>query len=108
MAKEGQPLPDDILQWMLNRREDFNLAEDYISTVQLNLELASIHTTALTIVSIVYDLVTRPELIEDIREEIKNAVANSDGIITMRALFEMKLLDSVTKETVRLTPGSLG
>lgn len=56
----------------------------------------------------VYDLVTRPELIEDIREEIKNAVANSDGIITMRALFEMKLLDSVTKETVRLTPGSLG
>ncbi|KAI1647154.1 uncharacterized protein F4817DRAFT_337664 [Daldinia loculata] len=55
-----------------------------------------------------YDLVTRPELIEDIREEIKNAVANSDGIITMRALFEMKLLDSVTKETVRLTPGSLG
>lgn len=54
-----------------------------------------------------YDLVVRPDIIEEVRKEIRSVLAANDGVMTSHALFEMKLLDSVMKESQRVNPGSL-
>jgi hypothetical protein len=56
----------------------------------------------------IYDLLSRPELVEELRQEIKTVLAANDGVMTTHALFEMKLLDSVMKESQRHNPGNLG
>jgi cytochrome P450 len=50
MAKDGKALPDDMLQWMLNKCQDFGLTDEDMAILQLNLSLAAIHTTSLTTV----------------------------------------------------------
>lgn len=48
-----------------------------------------------------YTLAASPEYIQPLRNEIKEAMADNDGIITSRALQAMKKLDSFMKETLR-------
>ncbi|XXG96060.1 hypothetical protein Hte_002337 [Hypoxylon texense] len=105
--KAGNNLPDDALQWMLNKIDEFGLSDEVLAETQLNLSMAAIHTTTLTVTMILYDLVVRPDVIEEVREEIRNVLAAHDGVMTSHALFDMKLLDSVMKESQRVNPGSL-
>ncbi|KAI0887803.1 cytochrome P450 [Annulohypoxylon maeteangense] len=103
----GHDLPDDTLQWMLNKVDEFGLSDDNLAETQLNLSMAAIHTTTLTVTMILYDLVIRPDVIEEVREEIETVLAANGGVMTSHALFEMKLLDSVMKESQRVNPGSM-
>lgn len=50
LMKGGKELPDDMLQWMMNKTAEFNLSDDDLSVIQLNLSLAAIHTTTITTV----------------------------------------------------------
>lgn len=73
---------------------------------QLRLSIASMHTTSDFLSQILFDLCQYPQLIEDLRKEI----------ITVRekcpwgkqALYNLKLMDSVMKESQRLKPIALG
>ncbi|KAI0839943.1 cytochrome P450 [Hypoxylon sp. FL0890] len=105
--KAGQELPDDTLQWMLNKVDEFGLTDDALAETQLNLSMAAIHTTTLTVTMILYDLVVRPDIVDEVREEIRTVLAANNGVMTSHALFEMKLLDSVMKESQRMNPGSM-
>lgn len=49
LMREGLEVPDDMLQWMLAKSDDYGLTDDDMSEVQLNLSLAAIHTTTATI-----------------------------------------------------------
>lgn len=55
-----------------------------------------------------YDLATRPEVVEDIRKEIASVLEETDGVMTSTALFNMKLLDSFMRESQRFTPPFVG
>jgi cytochrome P450 len=57
--------------------------------------------------SSLYDLASKPEYIQPLREEILAALKESDGIFTKDALYSCKLLDSFVKESQRLNPISL-
>lgn len=46
--KKGAQMPDDMLQWMMNKSADYKLVDDELSLIILNLSLAAIHTTTLT------------------------------------------------------------
>lgn len=48
-----------------------------------------------------YTLAGATEYIQPLREEIKAAMTDNDGIITSRALQSMVKLDSFMKETIR-------
>jgi cytochrome P450 len=48
LMSEGKELPDDMLQWMMNKTAEFGLRDDELSLIQLNLSLAAIHTTTVT------------------------------------------------------------
>lgn len=44
---------------------------------------------------------------QQLRNEIQTVLDENDGILSTHALFEMKLLDSVMKESQRTNPGNL-
>lgn len=49
-----------------------------------------------------------PEIIPELRQEIRDALAETGGIFTSQALQKMKKLDSFLRETSRVTPPGFG
>lgn len=105
LLKEGKPVPDDMFQWIIEKAQKNGITElEHLASMQLLLTFAAIHTTSLTATAMMYDLATRPEIVEDLRKEIKSVLSETDGVMTSTALFNMKLLDSVMRESQRFTP----
>ena len=97
--------------------EGFNDAIDWVEdeakgkpydpvAIQLGLSLAAIHTTSDLSAKVLINLVKNPSIIEALREEM-TTVLNEHGW-SKNALFKMKLLDSVIKESQRMAPAALG
>lgn len=95
--------PDDMMQWMMNRSQGANSVAE-LAKMQLGLIFAAIHTTTMTTTNILYTLAVTPEYIQPLREEVRNAMADNNGIITSRALQQMEKLDSYMKEVMRFYP----
>ncbi|KAI0570397.1 CypX Cytochrome P450 [Pyrenophora tritici-repentis] len=98
--------PDDMLQWMITRGRGKDSIND-ITAFQLSLIFAAIHTTSMTVTSIMHTLAVTPEYVDPLREEIRNVMANNDGIITSRALQQMEKVDSYMKEVLRVYPTAI-
>lgn len=100
-AKEGRPIlrPDDAVEWA----EQESKGEAYDPAVyQIALSLAAIHTTTDLLTQTLLNIVQQPGLIEELRAEVIE-VFRRDGM-GKTALFNLKLMDSVLKETQRLKP----
>jgi cytochrome P450 len=54
-----------------------------------------------------YDITAIPGLVDALRKEIEEVTKQYDGVISTKALYEMKLLDSVMKESQRMYPLSI-
>ncbi|KAB8268032.1 cytochrome P450, partial [Aspergillus minisclerotigenes] len=100
--------PDDMLQWFLNRSEDYKV--HYIRRIvkmQILVIFAGIHNTTVTATNVLYNLAVSPEYMQPLREEICKAISDHDGTLTSRALQQMEKLDSFMKETIRFYPPEL-
>ncbi|KAI0201193.1 cytochrome P450 [Astrocystis sublimbata] len=100
-AKEGRPIPrpNDAIEWA----EQESKNDPYDPAVyQIGLSMAAIHTTSDLLNQTLQNLVQRPELISDLRREIIEVLQNEG--MTKAALYNLKLMDSVLKETQRLKP----
>ncbi|KAI1169927.1 cytochrome P450 [Nemania sp. FL0916] len=100
-AKEGRPIPrpNDAIEWAEEESQD----DPYDPAVyQIGLSMAAIHTTSDLLNQTLQNIVQRPKLIDDLRKEVIEVV-RSEGM-TKTALFNLKLMDSVLKETQRLKP----
>ncbi|KAK3374752.1 cytochrome P450 [Podospora didyma] len=97
--------PDDLFQWMMEKAAAAGITDaGDLTDMLLLLLLAAIHTTSLAVTNIFYDLVIRPDVVEELKAEIKSVLADSGGIMTTQALNDMKLVDSVMRESQRLNP----
>lgn len=74
--------------------------------LQMKVSLASIHTTSDLVSQTLFNLCSRPQLVEDLRREVIEVVGQQGWV--KPALYQMKLMDSVLKETQRLKPISIG
>lgn len=73
------------------------------------LTIASVETTASTILNILYDLVDNPSFHSRVMEEIRTVQATLDGgRWTKKSLDELEYLDSLMKESQRLRPLGMG
>ncbi|RYP88811.1 hypothetical protein DL769_000225 [Monosporascus sp. CRB-8-3] len=101
----GDRLPDDALQWIPEKAEAAGITGiTDLANMQLLLTMAAIHTTTLTTTRILYDSAAHPETVADLREEIRTVLKDNNDVMTTKALFEMKLTDSVMRESQRLNP----
>lgn len=90
---------NDALKWFEDAKE--GLVYD-AALSQLVLSLAAIHTTSDLLTFTLINICQHPEIIKPLREEII-AVHREDGW-RKTALYKMKLLDSVIKESQRIKP----
>lgn len=103
VASGNQPPKfDDAMDWF----EEESKGRNYnMAVVELTLAMAAIHTTSDLTTKTLLHLAQRPKLVDELRQEI-SGILRADGW-KKTSLFNMKLLDSVIKETQRLEPLSL-
>ncbi|KAH9908976.1 cytochrome P450 [Xylariomycetidae sp. FL2044] len=100
-AGEEPPRFNDALEWIDHEAAAKGCAYD-MTTLQTMLSVAAIHTTTDLLSQIMIHLAQDPELTKRARDEIVSTL-RADGW-TKGALYNMKLLDSIAKETQRLKP----
>ncbi|OQE02171.1 hypothetical protein PENVUL_c040G09716 [Penicillium vulpinum] len=99
--------PDDFLQWMMDLSEEKNehLTPDTLAHHMLLLvTLAITHTSTMALCHCLYDLVTRPEYIEPLREEMSRTLPDGWYNATQAALKDQSRLDSFLRESQRFAP----
>lgn len=96
--------PDDMIQWILNSETKYGkLSVEELAEVQLFLIFAAIHTTTMTTINSFYTLAAMPEIVPELRDEIR-AVLMEHGNFSTPALQKMEKLDSFLREVMRVYP----
>ncbi|KAI3390983.1 hypothetical protein diail_8297, partial [Diaporthe ilicicola] len=99
--------PDDMIQWIFNGGAKYgNLSVEKLAEIQLFLIFAAIHTTTMTTINAFYTLAAMPEIVPEMRDEIR-AVLQGHGNFSTPALQKMEKLDSFLREVMRVYPLSL-
>ncbi|KAI0516800.1 cytochrome P450 [Xylaria bambusicola] len=96
----------DTIFWILTKRKADKTLKGIVDQ-QLFLTLTSIHTTAGTLQSILFDWLDHPEYHAEITAEINETLAEvkaSGGKWTLQKVAAMKKLDSFMKESTRVNP----
>ncbi|KAH7374568.1 ent-kaurene oxidase [Plectosphaerella cucumerina] len=105
MADPSNEMPDDMLQWIINSQKELKMTDDKeFAELQLGVSMAAIHTTTLTTLNSLFSLAVMPEIVPELQDDIRQALAESDGDFSSSALQNMKKLDSFLKETMRYYP----
>ncbi|KAF4120757.1 Cytochrome P450 [Geosmithia morbida] len=100
--------PDDMLQWLMDNQSKFlDSRSQNLAKAQLGLGFAAIHTTTLTATNAFYDLAALPDIVPELREEAQAALDANGGVFTSTALQSMGKMDSLLKETLRVSPASM-
>ncbi|KAI3390252.1 hypothetical protein diail_10859, partial [Diaporthe ilicicola] len=102
IARGEKPPPyDDTLEWCEKENgPDFDHAK-----AQIGLSMAAIHTTSDLMQEMMIRITQHPELFQVLRNEIVE-VLSKDGL-TKTALYNLKIMDSVMKESQRLKTATL-
>lgn len=104
-GKWGNNKPDDMMQWMLEKADAWNVkGDDRQAFQQLTLTMAAIHTTTMTVTQVLYDLAAMPEYVQPLRDELNEALLQSGGKFDKSVLSKLHLLDSFMKESQRYNP----
>ncbi|AEO62025.1 hypothetical protein MYCTH_2312925 [Thermothelomyces thermophilus ATCC 42464] len=90
---------DDAIDWFEREAR----GREYDPTVaQLTLSMAAIHTTTELVTQVMSDIAQDPDILDELRHEMVQVLR--DGGWKKTSLYNMKLLDSVLKESLRLKP----
>ncbi|KAI1855451.1 hypothetical protein JX266_000316 [Neoarthrinium moseri] len=104
--RKGEKVPyfNDALDWADEEASAKNMSYEPAG-FQLMLSVAATHTTTDLLVQVMIDLAQHPEFMDMAREEIVRELRSNGWKKT--SLYNMKLLDSIAKESQRLKPISL-
>jgi cytochrome P450 len=101
-SEEGRTL----LSWMIECAEGPERDPNYLAHLEVVISLASIHTTQMNAVHVLYDLATRPEYMAELRDEIES-VALAEGGWKKTSYSKLLKLDSFLRESQRISPPSV-
>lgn len=100
---EVPPVYEDMIYWL----DEHSKGAPFDAVMaQLMMAQAMIHGTADLITQSLFNIITRPGLLEELRAEVVS-VLGSNGVTT-DSLSHLHFLDSVVKETLRVKPLFLG
>ncbi|KAH8897622.1 P450 monooxygenase [Thozetella sp. PMI_491] len=100
---------NDLLQSMIEMTnpEDKDGKPDVLARLMLCMTAIAAHSTAASGAYALFDLVSRPEYIEMLREEALNGLRENEMTYTKQALGSLGKLDSFLRESQRHTPLTL-
>ena len=96
----------NLLQWMMDTAQGWEGEASRLAHLETVISLASIHTTQMAVVHVLYDLCERPEYVQPLREEIEQVIAEDKGWQKV-SFNKMRKLDSFMKESQRFNPPSI-
>ncbi|KAF9634228.1 Cytochrome P450 [Lasiodiplodia theobromae] len=103
--RKGADAPNDMVSWNLEHSPSALRTDvDYQALQQLQASFAAVHTTALLLTNIIFDLAARPEYIQPLREEVQTALDADDGVITKATMSKLVKMDSFMAEVQRFNP----
>jgi cytochrome P450 monooxygenase-1 len=96
---------NDAVEWLDDLAREKGVGYDP-ACAQLSLSVAALHSTTDFFTQVMFDIVQNPELVEPLREEIISVLGKQGW--SKNSLYNLKLMDSVLKESQRLKPISIG
>ncbi|KAI3393338.1 hypothetical protein diail_4419 [Diaporthe ilicicola] len=96
----------DSVDWFIASMKGKEDRKFDMAVAEISLATAAIHTTTRTTIGLMRDLMAHPEYIQDLRDECV-AVLKETGKMDKSALFKMRKMDSVLRESMRCNPASL-
>lgn len=96
---------NDAIEWLEQTSREKGLKYDAASA-QLSLSVAALHSTTDFFTQVTLDIASHPEIIQPLRAEIVSVF--SQGGWTKHSLYNLKLMDSVLKESQRMKPIAIG
>ncbi|KAL8719762.1 MAG: hypothetical protein Q9225_003278 [Loekoesia sp. 1 TL-2023] len=97
---------DNLLSWMMQNAKGHENDPAFLAHLEVVISLASIHTSQMSAVHVLYDLATFPDYVEALREEIRNTM-KEDGGWQKSSYSKLRKLDSFIKESQRINPPSM-
>lgn len=91
----------NVLAWLADLAKGNDRDPEKLAHVEVLLALASVHTTLLRMVNVVYDLTANPHFIGELREEISST---KDEGWNRSSYSRLQKLDSVLRESQRMSP----
>lgn len=106
LSAPGYSKPDDFLQWMMDlaNNETDAEAENLAHRLLGILSMAVVHTSAMAVVHVLFDLITMPEYIKVLQEEAERMLPHGWNEATQSELMGMTRLDSFLRESQRFNP----
>ncbi|KAM6493880.1 Cytochrome P450 [Amanita muscaria] len=104
LGKERPDRPNDAISWLIEYLNPEQSNAQHIRSLVIHMLLmnfVSIHTTTMAFTHVLYDLATRPEYVQPMRDEVE-AVIQEEGW-SKNAIGKMRKLDSFVKESLRLS-----
>ncbi|CAG8959245.1 hypothetical protein HYFRA_00012603 [Hymenoscyphus fraxineus] len=105
--KSFTPEPNDFLQWAIQQAkalgDPYMWRNETLADRLLILNFAALHTSSLFSTWAIFDVVSStPQVIDELREEIRLVLSAHGGQWTKRALAQLEKLDSAMHESARL------
>ncbi|KAH9959807.1 cytochrome P450 [Russula dissimulans] len=97
---------DDMLMWLMSEAKGVERSLEGLARRMLLLNFASIRATSFTVTQVLYRLLSHPQYIEPLRQEIEAAVAEEGW--TKTGMDKMQNLDSFLREIQRIDGLGLG
>ncbi|KYK60560.1 cytochrome P450 monooxygenase [Drechmeria coniospora] len=97
---------DDFLQWCIDlaRTEEEAKPEALAHRTLGILSMAVVHTTAMATTHMLFDIMANPDLRDALKKEQEAILPNGWQEISQKAMLEMRLLDSLMRESQRFNP----
>ena len=96
--------PNDAVQWVLDITPPEKRDMNQLVIRMLHIIVSAVHTSSVTFLDTLYDLVSHPGIEDELREEIYRVFAEENGRWRKQGLTKMVKMDSFIKESVRFHP----
>lgn len=93
----------NVLSWLAESAKGVDRDADTLAHVEVLLALASVHTTLLRMVNVLYDLTANPQYLEELQLEIQNEWESKEGW-NSTSYSRLHKMDSVLRESQRMSP----
>jgi cytochrome P450 len=97
----------NVLCWLADTAKGRDRDAQTLAHVEVLLALASVHTTLLRMVNVLYDITAEPQYTTEIRDEIQQTFDADNGNWSHATYARLGKLDSVLRESQRMSPPTI-
>ncbi|KAF2184216.1 putative cytochrome P450 [Zopfia rhizophila CBS 207.26] len=102
-SPQGTAEDSNVLCWLADTAKGRDRDADTLAHVEVLLALASVHTTLLRMVNVLYDTTANPEYFDELQAEIQG-LNDSQNVWDTTSYSKLEKLDSVLRESQRMSP----